>query len=211
MGMRPDFTRAARVPPRSRSWTMSRTMLRLACVAAARLCHVAARLPHAARARRRIPGRSWRSELFNGRPLADGTGLIAIEMPARAEDAAIVPVTVRATLPPGDTRRVKAFTIVIDENPAPLAATFNIGPNAVVSVDLDPRARQFLHQRACRRRAQRRQALRGQDLCEGLGRLFGARRPRTPTRPRPASARCGFGNSPDRPRRARAARAKPRS
>jgi len=72
-------------------------------------------------------------QVFNGRPLADGTDLLAIEMPARAEDAAIVPLTVRATLPPGDGRRVKAFTIVIDENPAPVTATFTIGPNSVVS------------------------------------------------------------------------------
>ena len=71
--------------------------------------------------------------VFNNRPLADGAGLIAIEMPGRAEDAAIVPLTVRATLPAGDMRRVKAFTIVIDENPAPVAATFSIGPNAVVT------------------------------------------------------------------------------
>ena len=71
-------------------------------------------------------------QMFKGRPLADGAGLIAIDMPGRAEDAAIVPVTVRATLPAGDPRRVNAFTIVIDENPAPLAATFTIGPNAVV-------------------------------------------------------------------------------
>jgi sulfur-oxidizing protein SoxY len=71
--------------------------------------------------------------IFNNRPLADGAGLIAIEMPVRAEDAAIVPLTVRATLPPGDPRRVKALTVVIDENPAPVAATFHIGSNAVVS------------------------------------------------------------------------------
>jgi sulfur-oxidizing protein SoxY len=70
---------------------------------------------------------------FKDRPLADGSGLIAIEMPDRAEDAALVPLTVRATLPPGDPRRVEAFTIVIDENPAPLAAIFTIGPKAVVS------------------------------------------------------------------------------
>ena len=70
---------------------------------------------------------------FKDRPLADGSGLITIDMPGRAEDAAIVPVTVRATLPPGDPRRVEAFTIVIDENPAPLAAIFTIGPKAVVS------------------------------------------------------------------------------
>ena len=71
--------------------------------------------------------------LFKGRPLADGASLIAIEMPGRADDAAIVPMTVRATLPAGDPRRVKSFTVVIDENPAPVAATFSIGPNAVVS------------------------------------------------------------------------------
>lgn len=66
-------------------------------------------------------------DVFNGRQLADGAGLITIEMPVRAEDAGIVPVTLRATLPPGDTRVLKAFTLVIDENPAPVAATFKVG------------------------------------------------------------------------------------
>src|SRR5260370_1272101 len=38
-------------------------------------------------------------DIFKGRPLADGSGVIAIEMPYRAEDAAIVPVTLRTILP----------------------------------------------------------------------------------------------------------------
>jgi len=66
-------------------------------------------------------------DIFNGRDVADGARLIAIEMPYRAEDAAIVPVTLRATLPPGDARTVKAITLVIDQNPAPVAATFQMG------------------------------------------------------------------------------------
>jgi sulfur-oxidizing protein SoxY len=66
-------------------------------------------------------------DIFSGRQLADGAGLIAIDMPYRAEDAAIVPVTLRATLPQGDTRIVKAITLVIDQNPAPVAATFQVG------------------------------------------------------------------------------------
>jgi sulfur-oxidizing protein SoxY len=66
-------------------------------------------------------------DIFNGRQLVDGAGLIAIDMPYRAEDAAIVPVTLRATMPPGDTRTVKAITLVIDQNPAPVAATFQVG------------------------------------------------------------------------------------
>ncbi|MEA2951257.1 MAG: sulfur-oxidizing protein SoxY [Alphaproteobacteria bacterium] len=72
-------------------------------------------------------------DIFNNRAMNDGAGLIAIEMPVRAEDAAIVPVTLRATLPPGDVRRVVAITLVIDQNPAPMAARFELGPDASVS------------------------------------------------------------------------------
>jgi sulfur-oxidizing protein SoxY len=71
-------------------------------------------------------------DVFKGRPLADGEGLIAIEMPARAEDAAIVPVTLRTTLPAGDSRVVKTLTLVIDENPAPVAATFKLAPGVTM-------------------------------------------------------------------------------
>jgi sulfur-oxidizing protein SoxY len=66
-------------------------------------------------------------DAFNGRDIADGAGVISIEMPYRAEDAALVPVTLRTTLPSGDARSVKAITLVIDHNPAPVAATFQTG------------------------------------------------------------------------------------
>jgi sulfur-oxidizing protein SoxY len=72
-------------------------------------------------------------DIFNNRAMNDGAGVIAIEMPARAEDAAIVPVTLRATLPPGDARRVMVITLVIDQNPAPMAARFELGPDALVT------------------------------------------------------------------------------
>jgi sulfur-oxidizing protein SoxY len=72
-------------------------------------------------------------DVFNGRSLVHGSGLIAIEMPYRAEDAALVPVTLRISLPAGDERHVKTVTLVIDQNPAPVAATFALGPGAGVS------------------------------------------------------------------------------
>jgi sulfur-oxidizing protein SoxY len=72
-------------------------------------------------------------DIFNNRPMSDGAGVIAIEMPYRAEDAAIVPVTLRAKLPPGDARRVVAITLVIDQNPAPMAARFELGQDSSVS------------------------------------------------------------------------------
>jgi sulfur-oxidizing protein SoxY len=66
-------------------------------------------------------------DVFNGRPLVEGSGVIAIEMPSRAEDAAVVPVTLRLSLPGGDARSVTSVTLVIDRNPAPVAATFALG------------------------------------------------------------------------------------
>ncbi len=54
-------------------------------------------------------------------------------MPSRAEDAAIVPVTLRTKLSPGDSRQVLSITLVIDQNPAPMAAKFQLGPDARVS------------------------------------------------------------------------------
>jgi sulfur-oxidizing protein SoxY len=76
---------------------------------------------------------SLANDVFKGRPLADGTGLVGLEMPVRAEDAAIVPVTMRITLPAGDARQLKVLTLVIDDNPAPVAATFRIGEGAGIS------------------------------------------------------------------------------
>jgi sulfur-oxidizing protein SoxY len=72
-------------------------------------------------------------DIFDNRPMHDGAGIIAIEMPYRAEDAAIVPVTLRVNLPRLDTRRIKAITLVIDQNPAPMAARFELGQDSAVS------------------------------------------------------------------------------
>src|SRR6266705_3065991 len=72
-------------------------------------------------------------DIFNNRAMNDGSGVIGIEMPYRAEDAAIVPVTLRSKLSPGDARRIRSITLVIDRNPAPMAAKFELGPDANVS------------------------------------------------------------------------------
>jgi sulfur-oxidizing protein SoxY len=72
-------------------------------------------------------------DIFDNRPMNDGSDVIGIEMPVRAEDAAIVPVTLRTKLSPDDSRRVRSITLVIDQNPAPMAAKFQLGPDAKVS------------------------------------------------------------------------------
>ena len=72
-------------------------------------------------------------DIFNNRPMNDGSAVVGIEMPYRAEDAAIVPVTLRSKLSPADSRRIRSITLVIDRNPAPMAAKFELGPDANVT------------------------------------------------------------------------------
>jgi sulfur-oxidizing protein SoxY len=72
-------------------------------------------------------------DIFNNRAMNDGSNVLSIEMPGRAEDAAIVPVTLRMKLSAGDSRQVQNITLVIDQNPAPMAAKFQLGADARVS------------------------------------------------------------------------------
>jgi sulfur-oxidizing protein SoxY len=81
------------------------------------------------------PGQSdaWPSlaaQIFDGRAMADGSAIVAIDAPYRADDAALVPVSLTSLLPAGDARRIAGITLVIDENPSPLAATFSLGPSS---------------------------------------------------------------------------------
>jgi len=73
------------------------------------------------------------ADVFDGRPLEESDGVIALEAPYRAEDAAVVPLTIRTSLPEGDSRHVSKVTLVIDENPSPVAAEFSFGARARVS------------------------------------------------------------------------------
>jgi sulfur-oxidizing protein SoxY len=69
---------------------------------------------------------SLRGEMFGTRAVAEDGAFVALDAPSRAEDAALVPVDIHVSAPPGDVRRVVAVTLVVDENPAPLAAVFKL-------------------------------------------------------------------------------------
>jgi sulfur-oxidizing protein SoxY len=72
------------------------------------------------------------SDLFDGRPMQPTDSIVSLEAPYRAEDAALVPITVRTALPAGDTRHIARLSIVVDKNPVPLAAAFEFGANSGV-------------------------------------------------------------------------------
>jgi sulfur-oxidizing protein SoxY len=65
--------------------------------------------------------------------ITDGDDLLAMDAPMRAEDAAVVPITIRALKPQAGDTAIKAITLVIDENPAPVAATVSFGPAAAAA------------------------------------------------------------------------------
>mgnify|MGYP000386124426 CR=1 FL=1 len=69
-----------------------------------------------------------RKDLFAAREISEGSGALTLDAPVRAEDAALVPLTIR--IPAAVAADVKALTIVVDKNPAPIAAVFNFGPGA---------------------------------------------------------------------------------
>lgn len=67
-----------------------------------------------------------KGDIFRADTFENGETLMTLEAPYRAEDAAIVPIAVTAK--PGSG--IRKITIVIDENPAPMAASFTFGPAA---------------------------------------------------------------------------------
>src|SRR6185437_69668 len=74
---------------------------------------------------------SWTAlapQIFGERAIHDGSAVVGIDAPYRAEDAALVPIILHSLLKPDDTRQIASITLLIDENPSPLAAVFTLGP-----------------------------------------------------------------------------------
>jgi sulfur-oxidizing protein SoxY len=65
-----------------------------------------------------------RADLFSGVPIALGDNVIVLETPKRAEDAAVVPIAIRAQFPQAENRYIAKIWLIIDNNPSPIAAIF---------------------------------------------------------------------------------------
>lgn len=104
---------------------MRRFFLIAACGLGAVFCTHAASADDEAAARSERWAELQRA-IFPGRTIGDGAGVIQLEAPPRALDAALVPFTI--TLP-GD-KQIKSVFLVIDNNPGPLAGRFTFGAAA---------------------------------------------------------------------------------
>ncbi|MFD1344729.1 quinoprotein dehydrogenase-associated SoxYZ-like carrier [Litorisediminicola beolgyonensis] len=86
------------------------------------------------------PSESWealRVDVTGEAEIGDGSALFDIVAPYRAEDAATVPIQIVQT---NMDETITAATVVIDENPAPVAAEFDFSP-AMLPLDFEMRVR----------------------------------------------------------------------
>lgn len=111
---------------------MSRFPLRPAALVLALvlLAPLAAAGPALAAADDEAAWRELRPLLFGERPIEEGGGVVALRAPYRAQDAAIVPIAIEAAIPQSAERYIESVTLVIDENPVPVAAVFHLTPES---------------------------------------------------------------------------------
>ena len=87
---------------------------------------------------------------FGDRAIQAEDGKVVLEAPMTAEDASLVPLTVR--VPPEVRDKLKSLTLIIDKNPDPVVAKFDFGPAAGTggerSISTRVRVDSFSHVRA---------------------------------------------------------------
>jgi sulfur-oxidizing protein SoxY len=70
-----------------------------------------------------------KSSLIGDHHIKDGQGILSLDTPKRAMDAAIVPITIESKFTQSAERYIKKLYIVIDNNPSPVAAVFSFPGN----------------------------------------------------------------------------------
>ena len=87
-------------------------------------------------ARAQTAPESWpdvKTLLFKDATIVADDAFVSLKAPARSEDAALTPIGLTIHAPRGDARRVVKISLVIDENPVPLAGEFTLGAKADVT------------------------------------------------------------------------------
>lgn len=73
-------------------------------------------------------GKTWdglKAEVYGAQPILDGSAIITLKAPSRPDDQRKVPIAVDVAL--SDGRTIKGLTVIVDENPSPVAARFMFG------------------------------------------------------------------------------------
>ena len=78
-----------------------------------------------------------KQELYGAREIIENDGAVTLYAPENAEDAALVPISVR--FPSHTSRTIVSMTLVVERNPAPVAATFEFGESFRAGQDVGER------------------------------------------------------------------------
>jgi sulfur-oxidizing protein SoxY len=70
-----------------------------------------------------------KQKLFADRPIVEDR-TVAITVPYRAEDPALVPLTIASQFPQTPEKYIRNITVVIDNNPVPFSASFDFFPES---------------------------------------------------------------------------------
>jgi sulfur-oxidizing protein SoxY len=83
-----------------------------------------------------------RANLFKDRAITEDTGgeIISLIAPARAQDAAVVPISISTRVEQTRDRYVSKVYLLIDQNPSPVAAIFSFTPDSG-RADIETRVR----------------------------------------------------------------------
>lgn len=75
-----------------------------------------------------VAGPTWdgiKAEVYGSRAMLDGSAVIKMSAPYRPDDVMAVPLSADVHLPKGQS--IKSISFIVDENPSPVAAKFDVG------------------------------------------------------------------------------------
>jgi sulfur-oxidizing protein SoxY len=78
--------------------------------------------------------------LFGDKKVVASNSIIEIEAPFRAEDAAVVPISIKSKISQSPKKYIKKIYLLIDKNPTPVAAIFTLSQKAG-RADIETRVR----------------------------------------------------------------------
>jgi len=89
------------------------------------------------------------ASVFGGAKLDAADAVIVLDTPKRAEDAAIVPLAIRARFAQTKGRYIERVWLIIDNNPSPIAAVFNFTlESGRADIETRVRIEEYTHVRA---------------------------------------------------------------
>lgn len=71
-----------------------------------------------------------KDQYFSGKSIKEDAAVLSLETPYRAEDPALVPISVKSGIAQSSDKYIKKISLFVDNNPFPYVAEFNLTPES---------------------------------------------------------------------------------